>query len=272
MGCRPLGKNLLQPGLSVGCRSSGNIHGLWHGVLHSTALGISAPAWSSPGAAGKFLFHRGVTLGCRGISVLAPGAPLPPPSLSWVLSGLVSTFFSPYSLPVWWFCPSLTAFSLRCHQPEVQLCPALSPLELAVFGMGQPLASSHRDLPTTCSLPTTKTLPPTPRAVKALNNVYIGKYLCICAALQVFFCLQIGSAILLKLQNILLEYERIIEHEKNRYLAVWREVRKLESEKESSQLRAEETQEWKNDIQSLKYVTLCSDNVLSCQCFCFRRC
>ncbi|KAK2517045.1 ankyrin repeat domain-containing protein 26 isoform B [Columba livia] len=60
------------------------------------------------------------------------------------------------------------------------------------------------------------------------------------------------SAILLKLQNILLEYERIIEHEKNRYLAVWREVRKLESEKESSQLRAEETQEWKNDIQSLK--------------------
>ncbi|OPJ68717.1 ankyrin repeat domain-containing protein 26 isoform C [Patagioenas fasciata monilis] len=61
-----------------------------------------------------------------------------------------------------------------------------------------------------------------------------------------------SSAILLKLQNILLEYERIIEHEKNRYLAVWREVRKLESEKESSQLRAEETQEWKNDIQSLK--------------------
>ncbi|XP_065692619.2 ankyrin repeat domain-containing protein 26 isoform X11 [Patagioenas fasciata] len=61
-----------------------------------------------------------------------------------------------------------------------------------------------------------------------------------------------SSAILLKLQNILLEYEQIIEHEKNRYLAVWREVRKLESEKESSQLRAEETQEWKNDIQSLK--------------------
>ncbi|NXA75949.1 ANR26 protein, partial [Thryothorus ludovicianus] len=73
-----------------------------------------------------------------------------------------------------------------------------------------------------------------------------------------------GSAILLKIQNILLRYEQIIEHEKNRYAAVWREVRKLESEKEESKLRAEETQdlksilahqevEWKSDIQSLKF-------------------
>ncbi|KAM6213308.1 ankyrin repeat domain-containing protein 26 [Sarcoramphus papa] len=73
-----------------------------------------------------------------------------------------------------------------------------------------------------------------------------------------------GSAILLKIQNILLEYEQIIEREKNRYTAVWREVRKLESEKEESQLIAEETQdlktilahqevEWKSDIQSLKF-------------------
>ncbi|XP_042647870.1 titin homolog isoform X3 [Tyto alba] len=73
-----------------------------------------------------------------------------------------------------------------------------------------------------------------------------------------------GSAILLKIQNILLEYEQIIEHEKNRYTAVLKEVRKLESEKEESQLKAEETQdlksilahqevEWKSDIQSLKF-------------------
>ncbi|NXH39248.1 ANR26 protein, partial [Dicaeum eximium] len=73
-----------------------------------------------------------------------------------------------------------------------------------------------------------------------------------------------GSAILLKIQNILLKYEQIIEHEKNRYAAVWREVRKLESEKEESKLIAEETQdlksilahqevEWKSDIQSLKF-------------------
>ncbi|KFP09494.1 Ankyrin repeat domain-containing protein 26, partial [Egretta garzetta] len=73
-----------------------------------------------------------------------------------------------------------------------------------------------------------------------------------------------GSAILLKIQNILLEYEQIIEREKNRYTAVWREVKKLESEKEESQLVAEETQdlksilahqevEWKSDIQSLKF-------------------
>ncbi|XP_010226592.1 PREDICTED: ankyrin repeat domain-containing protein 26, partial [Tinamus guttatus] len=73
-----------------------------------------------------------------------------------------------------------------------------------------------------------------------------------------------GSASLLKIQNILLEYERTIEHEKNRYAALWREVKKMESEKEESQLKAEETQdlksilahqevEWKNDIQSLKF-------------------
>ncbi|XP_074759251.1 ankyrin repeat domain-containing protein 26 [Athene noctua] len=73
-----------------------------------------------------------------------------------------------------------------------------------------------------------------------------------------------GSAILLKIQNVLLEYEQIIEHEKNRYTALWKEVRKLESEKEESQLIAEETQdlksvlahqevEWKSDIQSLKF-------------------
>ncbi|NXW77088.1 ANR26 protein, partial [Hirundo rustica] len=73
-----------------------------------------------------------------------------------------------------------------------------------------------------------------------------------------------GSAILLKIQNILLKYEQKIEHEKNRYAAVWREVRKLESEKEESKLIAEETQdlksllarqevEWKSDIQSLRF-------------------
>ncbi|NXS80640.1 ANR26 protein, partial [Erpornis zantholeuca] len=73
-----------------------------------------------------------------------------------------------------------------------------------------------------------------------------------------------GSAILLKIQNILLKYEQIIEHEKNRYAAVWREVRKLESEKKESKLIAEETQdlksilahqevEWKSDMQSLKF-------------------
>ncbi|NXW32846.1 ANR26 protein, partial [Phaetusa simplex] len=73
-----------------------------------------------------------------------------------------------------------------------------------------------------------------------------------------------GSAVLLKIQNILLEYEQIIERERNRYTAVWREVKKLESEKAESQLIAEETQdlksilahqevEWKSDIESLKF-------------------
>ncbi|NXP09320.1 ANR26 protein, partial [Thinocorus orbignyianus] len=73
-----------------------------------------------------------------------------------------------------------------------------------------------------------------------------------------------GSTVLLKIQNILLEYEQIIERERNRYTAASREVKKLESEKKESQLIAEETQdlksmlahqevEWKSDIESLKF-------------------
>ncbi|PKU49235.1 ankyrin repeat domain-containing protein 26 [Limosa lapponica baueri] len=73
-----------------------------------------------------------------------------------------------------------------------------------------------------------------------------------------------GSTVLLKIQNVLLEYEQIIERERNRYTAAWREVKKLESEKEESQLIAEEAQdlksmlahqevEWKSDIESLKF-------------------
>ncbi|XP_037230735.1 ankyrin repeat domain-containing protein 26 isoform X15 [Falco rusticolus] len=72
-----------------------------------------------------------------------------------------------------------------------------------------------------------------------------------------------GSAILLKLQNILLEYEQRIERGTNRYTALSREVRELEDEKRESRFRAEKTQdlksilahqeaEWKSDIQSLK--------------------
>ncbi|NXG56839.1 ANR26 protein, partial [Hemiprocne comata] len=73
-----------------------------------------------------------------------------------------------------------------------------------------------------------------------------------------------GSDILSKIQNILLKYEQIIEREKNRYAGVCREVKKLESKKEESQLIAEETQdfksvlapqevEWKSDIENLKF-------------------
>ncbi|KAM6421410.1 uncharacterized protein O9250_004122 [Rhynochetos jubatus] len=72
-----------------------------------------------------------------------------------------------------------------------------------------------------------------------------------------------GSAIMLEIQNVFLEYEQRLAREKKRCTAVWREVRRLESEKEESPLIAEETQdlksmlahqevEWKNDIQSLK--------------------
>lgn len=131
--------------------------------------------------------------------------------------------------------------------------------------MEQALASSHRELPLpSFSLPT---FAPN-QIIYTLESIYAYVQLC-------FLYLKIGSAILLKIQNILLKYEQIIEHEKNRYAAVWREVKKLESEKEESKLIAEETQdlksilahqevEWKSDIQSLKYVIFCSDNVLSC--------
>ncbi|KAM6421415.1 uncharacterized protein O9250_004127 [Rhynochetos jubatus] len=72
-----------------------------------------------------------------------------------------------------------------------------------------------------------------------------------------------GSAIMLEIQNVFLEYEQRLAREKKRCTAVWREVRRLESEKEESPLIAEETQdlksmlahqevEWKSDIQSLK--------------------
>ncbi|XP_072209796.1 uncharacterized protein [Excalfactoria chinensis] len=71
-------------------------------------------------------------------------------------------------------------------------------------------------------------------------------------------------AILLKIQNILLEYEQRIDRERSRNTALWREVRKLESEKEESRLIAEESEdlksilsqqemELKNDIQSLEF-------------------
>lgn len=151
-----------------------------------------------------------------------------------------------------------------------RLSCALQWVHCLCLAWGNPGLFSHRT-PTAFSLPTTKTLSPTPnQIIYTLESIYAYVQLCL-------FYLKIGSAILLKIQNILLKYEQIIEHEKNRYAAVWREVRKLESEKEESKLRAEETQdlksmlahqevEWKSDIQSLKYVILCSDNVLPCQC------
>ncbi|XP_068025886.1 ankyrin repeat domain-containing protein 26 isoform X6 [Melanerpes formicivorus] len=65
-----------------------------------------------------------------------------------------------------------------------------------------------------------------------------------------------GSAVS-QIQDILLEYEGIIERERNLYVTVCREVKKLESEKESSQLTVKETlaqleMKRKNDLQSIK--------------------
>ncbi|XP_063998132.1 ankyrin repeat domain-containing protein 26 isoform X5 [Pogoniulus pusillus] len=62
-----------------------------------------------------------------------------------------------------------------------------------------------------------------------------------------------------QIQDVLLEYEQMIKREKKGYRTVCRELRKLESEKESLQLIVNKTQDlaqlemkWKNDIQSLK--------------------
>ncbi|XP_065596991.1 ankyrin repeat domain-containing protein 26-like [Cyrtonyx montezumae] len=73
-----------------------------------------------------------------------------------------------------------------------------------------------------------------------------------------------GSAVPLKIQNILLEYEQMIGREKNHHTAVQSKAWKLENEKEELQLIAEETKdlksmlahqevEFKSDIQSLKF-------------------
>ncbi|XP_072182872.1 uncharacterized protein [Excalfactoria chinensis] len=50
-------------------------------------------------------------------------------------------------------------------------------------------------------------------------------------------------AILLKIQNILLEYEQRIDYERSRNTALWREVRKLESEKEESRFSLKREEE-----------------------------
>ncbi|XP_065596978.1 LOW QUALITY PROTEIN: ankyrin repeat domain-containing protein 26-like [Cyrtonyx montezumae] len=73
-----------------------------------------------------------------------------------------------------------------------------------------------------------------------------------------------GSAVPLKIQSILLEYEQMISREKNHHTALQRKAWKLENEKEELQLIAEETKdlksmlahqevEFKSDIQSLKF-------------------
>ncbi|XP_065596990.1 ankyrin repeat domain-containing protein 26-like [Cyrtonyx montezumae] len=73
-----------------------------------------------------------------------------------------------------------------------------------------------------------------------------------------------GSAVPLKIQNILLEYEQMIGREKNHHTAVQSKAWKLENEKEEMQLIAEETKDLKSmlahqevefisDIQSLRF-------------------
>lgn len=64
------------------CSSVGPFHGVTSSFGHP-----SAPAWGSPRAAGESPWLQrhgclimGCTPGCRGISVLVPGAPPPPPS------------------------------------------------------------------------------------------------------------------------------------------------------------------------------------------------
>ncbi|KAM7180274.1 ankyrin repeat domain-containing protein 26 isoform 2-T2 [Macrochelys suwanniensis] len=72
------------------------------------------------------------------------------------------------------------------------------------------------------------------------------------------------SVSLLKIQNLLHGYERLIEHEKGRYTQLLGKVRKLENEKKGLQAVLEETRElksmldhqkmeWESDVSSLKF-------------------
>lgn len=77
-------------------------------------------------AAERYLLHRGVSMGRRGVSAVVPAAPPGPPFLWPARSqGCFSHFFS--SLQCAAFCPFLNMFSQRCRQLRwrAQLCAAV---------------------------------------------------------------------------------------------------------------------------------------------------
>lgn len=93
----------------------------------------------------------------------------------------------------------------------------------------------------------------------------------ICTYLYIVdFLHKADSISLLKIQNLLHGYERLIEREKGRYTQLLGKVRKLENEKKELQAVLEETRElksmldhqkmeWESDVSSLKYGILNSN-------------
>ena len=132
---------------------------------------ISAPLWTPMVCRGTACLTMVCSTGCRGISVLAPGAPPPPPSALTLASAELhaSHSLTPFIL-LHFFSPSQICYprgattiadGLRLGQWRV--CHGVGWHWLHQT-QGQLPAASHRSHP--CSLPATKTLPCKPDAVR----------------------------------------------------------------------------------------------------------
>lgn len=100
---------------------------------------------------GKYLLHRGTSMGCSQVSAVVPGVPPLPPPLKLVLTRLFLTLS--FLTLLCMFCFVLNRFSQKCHQLHwwAQLCDVVgswqSQLEPAGTGWKQPcLAWGSPDL------------------------------------------------------------------------------------------------------------------------------
>lgn len=116
------------PPHALPCSSLGPSHELWFFMI------MLLSGSSSICNDGSLLLHDSLHKPWE-ISLLAPAAPLPPPSLTQCPHG--SFFNFPPSLPsvsdVQCFCYFINRLSQRCHHPDrrAQLCPVMGPLEWA---------------------------------------------------------------------------------------------------------------------------------------------
>ena len=79
--------NLLQHGLPMGSQPPSGIHVFWHGILHRLQMDLCSTL-DLHGLQG----HGCLTMGCRGISALAPAVPPPShSSLIWVFAEMLLT-------------------------------------------------------------------------------------------------------------------------------------------------------------------------------------
>jgi len=168
--------------LAGACSSMGSPQGhslLWahppaqHRVPSTGYRWISAPPWTSIGCRGTACLTMVFSTGCRGISVLAPGAPPSPPSLALVSAGL----FLSYSLTPLSYCSFL--FPLLNYVIPEALPPSLVGSALASSGSVLEPAGigsiGHRGsfsqllkVATAVAPPATKALPHKPNTVSLI--------------------------------------------------------------------------------------------------------